>query len=204
MQELRSLLDLPIDTLAVLAAGYLGYRLAYIGRDRGHRPVDVLFISLAFAFIASLTAQLLDPVTGKTGAMLLGVAATIVAAAFWRSIGSGWTFRALRAARISDSDHHVTAWDTVRQRRGFRPTVLIVRTTDGELLMCHKPEEYGHLRDGPFILGDDGSVAMFVTDRCRPGKNEWEERETFDDVCGYELTYLPAGRISEIRIKTSD
>ena len=44
--DLKDLLELQLHTLAVLAAGYLGYRIASLGRDAAHGPVDVLFQSL--------------------------------------------------------------------------------------------------------------------------------------------------------------
>ena len=52
-EGIQALLALPIDTLALLAGGYLAYRLAYIGRDKTHSTIDVLFIVTAFAFVTS-------------------------------------------------------------------------------------------------------------------------------------------------------
>lgn len=200
MNEVQSLLSLPLETLAVLAAGYLGYRLGYVGRDQGHKPTDVLFISLAFAFVARLSGDFFCAGLGVLAVALIGLGAALLAATFWRVWGAGWTYRLLRAARISASDHHISAWDTIRLRRGFWPGVLVVQKTDGTLLMCHHPENFAHLRDGPFILGEDGSVALFVTDRCCPGQAEWAPREVFDPVLGHEMTYVPAGQVGEIRI----
>lgn len=54
--EIQSILDLPVGTIAVLAAGYIGYRIAYQGKDHGHKSVDVLFISMVFAFVARLAS----------------------------------------------------------------------------------------------------------------------------------------------------
>ncbi len=39
----------------MLVAGYLGYRLAWTGKDETHRAVDVVFLSLVFGLIARAT-----------------------------------------------------------------------------------------------------------------------------------------------------
>ena len=49
MEALENLLQLPYQTLAILIAGYLSYRLAYTGRDTTHRTLDTLAIALVFA-----------------------------------------------------------------------------------------------------------------------------------------------------------
>ena len=52
MEAFENLLQLPYQTLAILVAGYLSYRLAYTGRDTTHRTLDTLAIALVFAFVA--------------------------------------------------------------------------------------------------------------------------------------------------------
>lgn len=57
---------------------------------------------------------------------------------------------------------------------------------------------------GPCLLGQDGSVALYVTDAMAKD-GDWEKREPFDSEhadWGYVLTYIPANQISEIRLRT--
>jgi hypothetical protein len=203
MTYLPDVLNLPLDTIAVLAAGYLGYRLAYVGKDAGHSSVDVVFLSLVYALSAKLVLQLASGVglLSPVG-IILAISAALLVAALWRSWGEGATFRALRFARVSNSDRHRTAWDSVRHKPSFAPTGYTVSKVDGTVLLCQNPQDFAHLRDGPCILGEDGSIAMFVTHRRLPGQADWEKRDTFDPVLGYEMTYIPASMVAEIRIDT--
>lgn len=203
MDELRSLLDLPFETLAVLAAGYLAYRLAYVGRDKTHRTVDAIFISAFYAALAKAIVLLgtdwpfLVPET-------VGLAAAMITGACWRRWGSTWASKGLRKLGISYSDHYQSALETVMLRPTFASTTLVVKTNDGSAFMSVPTSAFKHLRDGPFILGSDGSVAMFATHRMLPQEQDWSEREVRSDQYGYELTYIPASRIAEIRFTVPD
>ena len=53
LSDVQTLLDLlPVNTITVLASGYLGYRLAYTGKDTKHKATDKVFLSLAFGLVA--------------------------------------------------------------------------------------------------------------------------------------------------------
>lgn len=202
--DLPSLLQLPFSTIAVLASGYLAYRTSYVGRDGTYRTVDTLFCTLAFAAVAQMVTQWAATALATPLPQVAGFGAAMATAVFWRRWGASWSFRALRAAGISTSDHLETAWDTIRLKPGFAPTTYIVKRTDGTLLMCHRPEDFAKLRDGPCILGADGSIALFVTDRLEPGATDWQPRDVFAEQLGYEMTYIPAAHVAEIRFTTVD
>jgi hypothetical protein len=200
MNDLQSLLSLPLGTLAVLAAGYIGYRIAYVGHDSTHSTIDVLFLTLTFSLVARLAEDLIIPHAGLVVAALGGIVAAVVGAAVWRSGLEDFSRRLLRLARISTSDRHLTAWDTVRLRRNFSPTWLMLRLTDGRRLLSSDLNRFASMRDGPCILGADGSVAMFVTERRAAQSEEWTPCDLTKEYFGTELTYIPAREISEIRI----
>lgn len=81
----------------------------------------------------------------------------------------------------------------------FGPTSYIVQKTDGTLLMCARSHEFEHLRNGPCVLGSDGSIALFVTDRRLPGETDWTARDVRNPVLGLKMTYVPVSEIAEIR-----
>ena len=112
MTDLAALLTLPLDTIAVLAAGYLGYRLAFVGKDASHSGVDVLFLSLVYALAAKLAmAAAAGALAPPLLAPLTGIAAALGMAALWRRFGEAGVFRLLRRTGVSTSDRHLTAWD---------------------------------------------------------------------------------------------
>ncbi|MCU9850388.1 hypothetical protein OEZ60_20595 [Defluviimonas sp. WL0024] len=204
MEEFQSLLSLPLETISVLAAGYIGYRIAYVGHDETHQTIDVLFASLVFALIAKLASDRLAVFDAPAIAATGGVVAAIGAAAIWRGFLEEFVRSLLRVARVTSSDRHVTAWHSVRLRRAFAPTWIMVRLKSGRRLMCNDLSRFSCFSDGPCIFGEDGSVALFVTDRSEAGSEEWEEAELQDPAFGTALTYVPASEIEEIRVYTRD
>lgn len=204
MNEVQLLLDLPIDTFAGLASGYLGYRLAYVGKDQKHHTVDVVFISAVFALLARVVSDLASPFAGVYPALIFGILAAAIGAALWRKWLSNWLYRVLRRVNVSQSDGHDDAFTSMRLRAGFAPSTLVVITTNGTALMCRDLRPFAAYRDGPCILGEDGSVAMYVTDRYLPDATEWEEMDVYTTGRGAQITYVPASQIAQIRVHQPD
>lgn len=199
MNDIQAMLTLPFETLLILVSGYLGYRVAYTGKDRTHGPVDIVFLTLVYAFIAKLVFAELRPLAGDLTA-ILAVGASLCSAAIWRLGGENLVFKILRGARISTSDRHWTAWDTVRMKPNFEPKTLVLRLTDGRRLMCGDLGRFSDFEAGPCVFGSDGSVALFVTDQSEPGSQEWQERSLVCDGFGTEMTFVPAAQIAEIKV----
>lgn len=215
MEALENLLQLPYQTLAILVAGYLSYRLAYTGRDTTHRTLDTLAVALVFAFVAqAATAGLLIlydwkypvPTDGELplwvgyGASVGGIIVALIAAAVWRrvSVNSLPTF--LRKAGISSSDRNVAAWETVINREDSGPTQITVLKKDGITVQCERLDDFKDAPFGPVILGQDGSIAMYVTDY-RDKTGQWETVSPEHGDWGPEITVIPATEISEVRIR---
>lgn len=210
MEQVKLLLDLPFDVLAMLAAGYLSYRLAYIGRDVHHSPIDVTFISLIFAALtklyAILIAQALDaaerPLQAELNFLIAAVIA-IASAAVWRRWGQRWTFDALRASKISDHDGQPDVWHSMLARQLKGPTRLVVCLKNGTDLMCEQLARFNEAPMGPCLFGSDGSIAMYVTDVRKAGAEEWEEVAPYDPdfaIWGYEMSFIPASEIARIDV----
>lgn len=205
--DVQSVLDLPFETVLNLAAGYMAYRVAWTGRDSRHAGIDVAMITLVFAGLSQgsvlLARLLLDPQDTAVQMSLLaaGPFAALFAAAFWRRWGCRWALWILRRARISTSDRSWSAWDAVRSDDALRPTQIILRRRDGTLLMCDNLAAYEGFPSGPCALGDDGSVALYVTAEKALSDPDWTETDPRSEGWGCLLTYVPASEIASIHYR---
>lgn len=204
------LLDLPLETLAALVSGYFGYRIAYTGRDAKHGPLDLLFITLAFSFIAkTIIAVIALDGTGNVRlsiAYAAGILAAICAACAWRKWLSDRTFKVLRDSGVSAADRCATAWESMLHR-SRSPQRLVVRKKNGERMMTSDLSKFNDAPLGTCLLGEDGSVGMYVTDIWPVGADDWEERSVFDPKApdwGYDMTFIPASEVLEVRISLHD
>ncbi len=216
MEALENLLQLPYQTLAILVAGYLSYRLAYTGRDTTHRTLDTLAIALVFAFVAqAMSAGLLIlynwkypvpsggelPLWVGYGASVGGIAVALLTAGLWRRMSVRAVPELLRSAGISSADRNTAAWETVINREDSGPSQITVAKKDGTTLQCERLDDFKKAPFGPMILGQDGSIAMYVTDYRAAGSDEWEKVDPSHGDWGPEITIIPASEISEVRIR---
>ena len=213
MEDIERLLQLPYQTLALIAAGYLSYRLAYTGRDSTHRTLDALAIALVFAFIAKAVSDLLLawaptfsdavalPLLTGYAASVLGIVAALIVAGIWRRVSVNSLSEFLRGAGISSSDRNTSAWETVINREHSGPSQITVVKKDGATLQCERPDDFKKAPLGSMILGQDGSIALYVTDYRDKESVEWEKVDPEYRDWGPELTIIPAGEISEVRIR---
>lgn len=199
--EIQSILDLPLGTLAVLAAGYIGYRLAYAGKDGGHKQTDTAFLTLVWASIAKLCATY-SAVLGEISSYLIGFAVTVAAALLWRAMLQEIVFKLLRGLKLVDHDGFHSAWASVLGRKLKSPRQLVVRLKSGKRLMCHDLADFADAPLGPCLLGPDGSVGLYVTDVMESADGMWDERtpRSADKAHGWSMTFIAASEISEIEI----
>ncbi|WP_415392458.1 hypothetical protein [Paracoccus sp. SJTW-4] len=209
-ENAQYLLDLPLGTLAALASGYLGYRIAYTGKDTKHGPLDVVFITLVFSFIAkSIIAIIATEDAGAlrtVAAFVVAITSAIGAACAWRKWLADETFEVLRTMGVSASDRCTTAWESMLHR-SRSPQRLVVRKKNGDRVMTFNLADFSNAPLGTCLLGEDGSVGMYVTDIMPREKTEWETREVFDSArpdWGYDMTFIPASEIAEVRISLHD
>jgi hypothetical protein len=204
MITLPDVLNLPLDTIAVLAAGYLGYRLAYIGKDAGHSSVDVVFLSLVYALSAKLVLQTapLLPQIPLPAVLLLAIAAAMLVAAIWRKWGEHRVAKALHHLGVSQSDRHNSAWDSILANDNLGLTTLVVRKTDGSSVRSWPLADFAKERLGPCILGQDGSVALFVTHFRTASDPTWIDDDPRTGQSGVAMTFIPATQISEIEFNS--
>ncbi len=202
MNDVISLLALPFSTLAALGCGYVGYRLAFTGRNGAHGAVDVVFLSLCFAAIAK---AVMYPFPG--GWLILGSLLSVVvvaaAACIWRVAAADLVFGRLRAWGVSDHDGARSAWASMLARRLRSPMRLVVKLTHGGSLMCNDLRPVSQAPRGPCLFGEDGSVALYVTDMMSANDNSWTECRPCDHErpgWGYEMSFIPASQIARVDI----
>ncbi|WP_457650975.1 hypothetical protein [Profundibacter sp.] len=202
MQNIDSLLSLPIDTLVLLAAGYLGYRLAFTGKDREHKTTDVIFISAAFAAIAKAVMMICVVVGSPAAGLFLAAPASLLVAIIWRRWVSEKVFGILKDKQIMTHDRTETAWQSLIARDGNVVRQIVVHRTDGTSYMCDDFFPFKDVAPSPLILGMDGSVVFPVSHWRDAGKEEWtEERDVVSKEWGNLLTYVPADQIKSIEMR---
>lgn len=202
MPDAQDLMNLPYDLLAVLAIGYVGYRLAYVGRDAAHQTFDRALLVTVFSTIARLSSDTIAALCDGTGWWVTAVAAllSVAAALFWRVLGSDWTYRGLRWARISSDDGQPSAWRSMLSRKMSGPVQLTVITKTGKVYLCDDLHRFNDAPMGPCLLGEDGSIAMYITDWRDTGEAEWREGTPFREDAGYEMSFFPATEIQRVDI----
>jgi hypothetical protein len=202
MQNIDNLLSLPIDTLVLLAAGYLGYRLAFTGRDREHKTADVVFISAAFAAIAKVVMMICTGTGSPATGLVLAAPASLFAAIIWRRWVSDPVFGTLKNMRIMTHDRTETAWQSLIATDGNSVRQIVVNMTDGTSYMCDDFFPFKDIAPAPLILGSDGSVVFPVSHWRDADKKEWiEEHDVVSEDWGNVLTYVPADQIKSVDMR---
>lgn len=211
MEPIEHMLALPVQTLSVLAAGYMSYRLAYTGNDAEHKATDTIFMVFVFAFVAKLSGDLvrilgdtfaLSATARDTTAILIGVVTALVVSAVWRKRGESWVRKILSKFKISYSDRTQTAWQAMIAKEHIHPSSLIILKKDGSMVMSERLSDFKNLPHAACTFGPDGSVALYITHRLFKGDTDWEEYSPHPhNDFGAEVTFIPASEISEISMR---
>ena len=201
MINVADLLVLPISTLIVLAAGYMAYRVAFVGHDGAHTTADIVFLSFTFSAIASVILWLFGTWFVIGAPVSTGI--TLAAAVLWRTRIHPWLWQKLRSNGISDHDRGRNVWESMLMRPLNAPTRLVVTLKSGRQLMCADARSFDFAPLGPCLLGPDGSVALYVTDERQDATKPWNLRKPYEAENmpgGYEMTYVPAAEIARVAI----
>jgi hypothetical protein len=191
-------LELPLETLVILGSGYLAYKLAFQGRSQNHKPLDVAFITFAFGIGSKLVFSHIE---NTVWASTVSLFAALALATLWRAIIVEFILPHLWTLKISNSDGHSTAFDSIRCSQSAETTQLVVRKTDGQMVMCDDLNKYEKVKFGPCIYGEDGSIALYITNYRNSQNDEWEDIEPFDENWGYTISYIPAIQVAEIKVR---
>lgn len=198
----EDLLKLPWDLQVPLASGYAGYVLAYTGlRDR-QKTVDVAFISLVFSLIATAVLALaakyaIEPLEASA----IAFTATVISGALWRKYGRPFVGWALRAANITWVNDDPSALASLSENTKSYVTQVAVQLDDGSWLSCQNAAEFNNSPFGPFQLGPNGDIALYVTDISLADGEDKPQPTLRDSTYGDRITYVPAARIKRITVR---
>ena len=192
------IVTLPFEIQLVLAAGYLGYKLATAGLDRTHRPVDTVFQVFVYGSLAFLAYALLVPNWGLAFAMTAAVVSALIAAALWRATGLRAVVWVLRAFKVTRENYAPSTWDSIIQARHAWAYVSVVREDD-----VIQESNLAELPDGLPLdnvdLDGDGDVALYVTRVFAPDGSV-TEHEPLDEHGRAHLTFIPARYIKKVTV----
>lgn len=203
MSDPEKILQLPFEIMWPLAAGYLAYRLAFVGRDAPHKQLDTVFMIFVFGTAAKLLA-------GASGAQApswsyyvwacLGGVFSICLALVWRAWGAGMYFDAVRKSKILDHDGQPDVWRSMLARRLAGPVQLSVTTKSGKVYFCEELAAYNDAPLGPCLFGEDGSVAMYITSWRKVGEPGWRDVSPKREGFGLEMSFFKASEIERIDV----
>lgn len=200
--------NLPWQIQVSLASGYAGYLLAYMGIRSGHSAVDTAFITLIFGLLATGTLALfgyanLDvskaPYSVVSGAIAFLVTCGI--ALLWRRWLRGWLRALLRAWKITYSDDDPSALATLSGNTKHLVSQIGVELDNGTWLRCDDAAKFRDAPYGPFVIGPNGDVALYLTHEEPHGAPEKELKTVRLAGWGDRITYVPASRIRQIIIR---
>ncbi|HAT1685373.1 TPA: hypothetical protein I8Y21_006231 [Klebsiella oxytoca] len=198
-----SLINLPWATLVTLASGYIGYFIANVGLKDHHKPIDITFSTLIFGLFAAMVYQAFIWIGwGEYLAALLAVLYAFANGAWWRKYGRKLMYKFLRDHDISWSDSTSSAWQQMFGQIDFRTTELVVFLKNGAALASRDMGRFEGLANGPFTLGNQGDVILYVTDRLSVKTGKWKKDENvIYNPDGALATYVPADQIARLEIR---
>jgi len=132
----------------------------------------------------------------------VGFLGACLIAALWRIWVRKWIDWIIRAAGITRSSDHKTAWAWIVDCDDKTVSEVCVECDDGTYLYyCGDPTVDNELARAPIHLGADGSVALRVTHIKNPKEDNWEENKEVSTKHGDNLTYISAKTIRQIDIR---
>ena len=192
--------NLPWQIQASLASGYVAYVIAYAGSRARLQTIDTAFITLAFGLVATAALFLLADHPPAIRVPVAFVAACI-AGGIWRKWGRQLVRFTLRVMDVSWSDDEPSALSTLSNNTRHRVTQVAVMLDDGRWLQCVDAAKFANAPNGPFLIGPNGDVALYLTHEDGPNGESKEQPSVRDEEYGDRITYVPASRIRCINIR---
>jgi hypothetical protein len=206
-ETIELILNQSWSTLLLAACGYVAYYIANVGIRDHHKPADITFSILVFAFVAAFAFYFSRWVLDLSLVVSSGITFlfAMIAGASWRALGRPHFERMLRATRISHSDDLPSAWMALFGERRVA-TQLTVQLKDGTWLMCDDLSKFQTSPNGPCVLGAKGDILMYVTDKMtdkqsKRGAGFVPKADPIDARWGHEITYIPADQIVRVDLR---
>lgn len=196
--------------LVPVAIGYTAFRIAYTERIDPQNTTEVFFFTLVFASLfnvcASIMVDILTFVKANFWFALIAkffvpAVLTWVAAVFWRTRGMKCYANFWRKGlKQSHLDGFKSVTETI-VASSYNPQTLLVTLQNDSTFCCSYLPKYNDKPFGPYLLGRDGSIAMYVTHSQAPNNDIWIET---DENSREQITVIPADQVRyyEIGIPT--
>ncbi|MFT3987977.1 hypothetical protein [Aestuariivirga sp.] len=195
------LLTLPAAIQLALASGYAAYCLAYIGIRKHHKNIDTTFITLVFSLIATLVYAIFPENVHAIWSIGITFLVTILCGALWRKWGRSALQSVLRSCNVSWANDDPTSLDTITSSTKFNFTQVSVEMKNGTWLQCNEAEKFVTSPHGPFTIGTNGDIAMYLTHEQSPGMDDTEAIDVRSPDWGDCITYVPADQIQRIAFR---
>jgi cold shock CspA family protein len=202
MKEIVELLAQSWPTLLMAASGYAAYYVANVGVRDHHKPADMVFSIILFAFVSAFAFYFSRWVLDLSLVSSSGIAFVFAmfGGAVWRVQGRPRFERLLRVTRVSHSDDLPSAWIALFDERCVT-TQLTVQLKDGSWLMCDDLSKFRASPNGPCVLGAKGDILMYVTDKRANQRGGFVAMAPIDPEWGHEITYIPADQIIRVDLR---
>lgn len=190
------LLGLSWTTLVTVASGYAAYLLSYAGKRRHHTQTDTIFLTLVFGLPSAAAMGIASDYIHE--AYLLGAiggCSALGGSIAW-SVGlRDLVRRSLRRLNVTWTNDDISALDTVLASTGYAVSGLSVTLDDDSILECRDTREVSDAPFGPFVVGQDGSFAIYATFATTSDGIERPIEHLRSQEHGDRLTYIPSARV---------
>lgn len=208
-----AILSISIDFQIVLIAGYLGYKVATVGRGINHSTEEFLAQLLVFGSISRAGAFAVELAARWTGSNLtiptvsvsadartlwialvtvgIGIACGVV----WRRNGIALVGAFMRITGTHLDDHEPTAWASIRSTKATW-TFIQVHLKSGSTLESVFDRIPTTVPGGPFTIADDG-VSIYVT-KIHKADGTSEECSVSGPNGDSVATYIPRDNINQV------
>ena len=137
----------------------------------------------------------------RISAIVIALLVALASASVWRRSGAEWVRYLLRRFGISFADRNISAWETIIGRENVSPQSLQVKLANGDEVMCEQLSDFEDEKLGPCILGNDGSVALFITSKRNAADDEWTDINPRHDGWGPLMTTYPSSQVAEVSMR---
>jgi hypothetical protein len=183
-----------------LASGYAAYAIAYTGLRGRQKTIDIVSISFVFSLIPTFVLWWLvseGPVISSAAAFFISIVAGII----WRKLIRPFVFPILKQLNVTWSNDDPSALVTLSDNAKFRTSAIAVLLDDGTWLRCDDVNKFENAPFWPYILGENGDVALYLTHEESADENVKDLTTVRDSYYGDRITYVPASHIKQITIR---
>lgn len=201
--DFSDLLELSVQTQAVLASGYAAQMVAFRGLRSDCSAADLVFGTLVFGLPCLGVLAIGNELNSSEWISIpAGFVVACVAAAVWRIWIRKFIAWGVRQSGITWSSDHRSGWAWVVDCDGINVSEVYVEHIDGSYYFFNGDEFADKkLVRPPVHLGHDGGIALRVTHAKYAGDEEWTEAGEVNTECGDLLTYFPPQSISCVQIR---